>query len=441
LFAWGGDYPAIIGSMVREVLGRPTSENFGPFDLMRTMNETFKHELPVSSRRKGVAQVAKSKALPASRDEREEETTRRKEAQAESNKLILPRPKHEPSELFLRRIDAHRTNPDAIIAPFSLETEEPMQCVKRFVATKNMAHPGLMVLPKVKVETATEFEQRLAVCQKCPSLVLPRGVHESADDFKRRMAKQAEATAAIMPRSAKEEPTDFQNRCVLAVRCEETIHPYDAARETLSAFECRLRAQKEYSSEALAPGDEKVLKLCPPVLSNVANAPGLSSKKVEPVQEQQGGEATDAKQKEEDDEEGQRQQQDDQEPRAKLEVEVEAPSAPLSSGAKPVESAKVESGSAVSSTCAASPSKFGQAGHTGVVLGPTFLRPSEPEETKRPSQMEELQVSFANMGFMPLKRLLIERGVPKEEVNKASNKFLLKEIGDKYAEMYKLSFI
>ena len=46
-----------------------------------------------------------------------------------------------------------------------------------------------------------------------------------------------------------------------------------------------------------------------------------------------------------------------------------------------------------------------------------------------------MQVSFANMGFMPLKRLLIERGVPKEEVNKASNKFLLKEIGDKYAEV------
>ena len=45
---------------------------------------------------------------------------------------------------------------------------------------------------------------------------------------------------------------------------------------------------------------------------------------------------------------------------------------------------------------------------------------------------EQESVSLSALGFMTLKKKLVERGVPQADVNKAANKFALKEIASKY---------
>jgi len=46
--------------------------------------------------------------------------------------------------------------------------------------------------------------------------------------------------------------------------------------------------------------------------------------------------------------------------------------------------------------------------------------------------LSDHEVSFGSIGFMPLKKLLMERGVPKDAVFSAANKVALKEIAAKY---------
>lgn len=42
------------------------------------------------------------------------------------------------------------------------------------------------------------------------------------------------------------------------------------------------------------------------------------------------------------------------------------------------------------------------------------------------------QISFSTIGFMPLKKLLMERGVPKDAVFSCSNKVALKDVAAKH---------
>ena len=50
------------------------------------------------------------------------------------------------------------------------------------------------------------------------------------------------------------------------------------------------------------------------------------------------------------------------------------------------------------------------------------------------------QISVKSIGFMPLKKLLMERGVPKETVFACANKFQLIEVGKKWGPELKIQF-
>ena len=51
------------------------------------------------------------------------------------------------------------------------------------------------------------------------------------------------------------------------------------------------------------------------------------------------------------------------------------------------------------------------------------------------------QIAINKIGFMPLKKLLMERGVPKEEVFACANKFALVEIAKKHADELKIEWV
>ena len=125
--------------------------------------------------------------MPAGPVERPEETTRRKEAQKSVRMKILPRPKAEILDVFLRRLDAHREAENAIILPL-VPPEDNMMTVRRLMVVKKLSEKSnVIVLPRTSRETDTEFAARLACCEKSPcGLVLSRGAHESGSDFKLR---------------------------------------------------------------------------------------------------------------------------------------------------------------------------------------------------------------------------------------------------------------
>ena len=51
------------------------------------------------------------------------------------------------------------------------------------------------------------------------------------------------------------------------------------------------------------------------------------------------------------------------------------------------------------------------------------------------------QICLKTIGFMPLKKLLMERGVPKDEVFSCANKFQLCEIAKKHADEMKIQWM
>ena len=54
--------------------------------------------------------------------------------------------------------------------------------------------------------------------------------------------------------------------------------------------------------------------------------------------------------------------------------------------------------------------------------------------------IEVERVDINGTGFMSLKKMMIERGVPEAEVKGVPNKFALKELAEKYVETCKLEF-
>jgi hypothetical protein len=64
---------------------------------------------------------------------------------------------------------------------------------------------------------------------------------------------------------------------------------------------------------------------------------------------------------------------------------------------------------------------------------------AEEEEAKKSFGLEKIAIN--KIGFMPLKKLLQERGVPKEEISSAANKFALMEVAKKHAEALKIEWV
>ena len=63
----------------------------------------------------------------------------------------------------------------------------------------------------------------------------------------------------------------------------------------------------------------------------------------------------------------------------------------------------------------------------------------EQEEKKAEFSME--QIAINKIGFMPLKKLLMERGVPKEQVFACANKFALVEVAKKWGDELKIEWV
>jgi len=250
-YNYGDDTPAAWDVLARGALGRPISTRISPVLFLEELNEALLFAPPVKARlgqRPKPAGPGKTKALAASSVERPEETERRRAAQNDCRRLILPRTADEASDVFLRRLDAHQNAPEALVAPLS-KPEDTKSFLRRMVAVKKNEAAGLLVMPRAKAETAEQFEARMALCEACPATVFARGAHEDPTDFKARLDAQSKCRRPIMCRSDGEPASLFRRRCAVSRACLDVVHPYDAARESADDFTRRMDAQ-----EGEAPG-------------------------------------------------------------------------------------------------------------------------------------------------------------------------------------------
>ena len=149
-YAFSWDFPESLDVMGTAVLGRGLNHSLGPNQQvsMLAKHSEFRAATP--------RRPAKGKMLPASKFEGEQETASRKKAQNECQRLIIPKQKNETPEVFLRRLDACRQAPEAMVPPMG-ESEEITDFVKRMVVVKeNNEVKNLVVLPKVPRESAPE---------------------------------------------------------------------------------------------------------------------------------------------------------------------------------------------------------------------------------------------------------------------------------------------
>ena len=232
-YNYGDDTPAAWDVLARGALGRPISTRISPVLFLDELNEALLFAPPVKARlgqRPKPAGPGKTKALAASSVERPEETERRRAAQNDCRRLILPRTADEASDVFLRRLDAHQNAPEALVAPLS-KPEDTKSFLRRMVAVKKNEAAGLLVMPRAKAETAEQFEARMALCEACPATVFARGAHEDPTDFKARLDAQSKCRRPIMCRSDGEPASLFRRRCAVSRACLDVVHPYDAAAE------------------------------------------------------------------------------------------------------------------------------------------------------------------------------------------------------------------
>ena len=149
-YEWGADWPAVFDELSMGKQNRPLSKMMSPLSIMEELNKIYYCARP----RPGKPSV---KPLAAPPHEKEMETESRKKAQKETNRMILPKGKKEGDDLFLRRLDAHKINPTALLVG-KAETEADMECVLRFIATKENETEGILVMPKTAHEGEADFK-------------------------------------------------------------------------------------------------------------------------------------------------------------------------------------------------------------------------------------------------------------------------------------------
>ena len=198
----------------------------------------------------------------------------------------------------------------------------------------------------------------------------------------------------IMPRSHDEKDDLFKLRLDVAKMCTDVVHPYDEARENYDQCTNRLHAQKDSTGLALEPGHPRFNEREGPVVHKEKKVveemtPALLALKLaekEEAERLKKQHAEDAKRKAEEDAE-----------KALIEAE---------SGERAAQREADKLRRELEAKAAAERA-----------ANPTF---------------EQESVSLSALGFMTLKKKLVERGVPQADVNKAANKFALKEIASKY---------
>ena len=308
-YEWGTDWPETFDVLSMSKQHRPLSQKLSPLGVMEELNKLYYMARP----RPGKPQA---KPMPADLDghthEGEMETTSRKKAQKawhhdqsgpgfappngsmaaahcprcppacsgpasipcrvgtarslptvadatasdaqECQRAILPKGKKETPDLFLRRLDAHKINPMAMLV-MGMPPESELDTVHRYIATKENEAEGLLVLPRTEHEGDAEFKDRMDLATTCPVLVLGKGENESADDFKLRLSSQAKARAPIMPRSYGEPEKSFKARMQLSLQMDGSVPAFYAKAESEREYAARLRLQKDKPDELLGHGD------------------------------------------------------------------------------------------------------------------------------------------------------------------------------------------
>lgn len=271
-YDYGADFPEALTVISAAITGgRPLNRSLGPLQILKIVAAAGEYRAP-TPRRPG-----KGKPLPRVDAEKEMENEARMSAQKACQQLIVPKVKSESADAFIRRLDAHRSAPEALIAPLAAP-ETDMLFVKRMVAVKaTYEAPNMLILPRHARETEAEFEERLALCKKTPCLIVfPRGDEENGVQFRTRMGHQARARRPILPKAAGEPEKGFVERCKLQLSCERVIHPFDPKREDVPGYFRRLSAHKERYGLSFQPGDKKALDtalgVCMGFLSTLAHS-------------------------------------------------------------------------------------------------------------------------------------------------------------------------
>lgn len=262
-------------------------------------------------------------------------------------------------------------------------------------------------------ENAQEFEERLAAAKTCPTIIFPRGAHESNSHWRSRLQAQAKSKRPIMPKSEAEPEQGFAERCLMQARCESVVHPYDPKRETEVVYYRRLEACKDKTALGFEPGDTKAID------SAIGPPPKVEHKPAEHHEYEHVEAAADMKKALEE---------------AEKTKSLEAASAKMADDEyekeKAAEKEKEEEEARVAQRLAEMKVKQEEE---------RAKKEAEEEEAKKSFGLEKIAIN--KIGFMPLKKLLQERGVPKEEISSAANKFALMEVAKKHAEALKIEWV
>ena len=334
-------------------------------------------------------------------------------------------------------MDAHRAAPDALIAPQGFN-EDDTTFIKRMIAVKSNENPDVVIFPKSTFESDKECATRLTAAAKLAASILPRGRHESSSQYAKRLAAQERTRVIILPRSEDEPEGSFQERMKLQPKFEFSLHPFDAEREDKPGYARRLKAQLESAYANLAPGDEtaigKLIGAAPEperVACTETEAEPTCESKCHPKDERARAGTPQSvrsshEELEDDDESGQKGL--GHAPEAQI---APVPTVKASSEAAEETSAPIPE---VNSDAASPRLRLEAEEAAGSVEGAVQEAPSEVQQA-----VGVERIAINKIGFMPLKKLLVERGVPKEEVGVA-NKFALKAVADKWAEELKIEW-
>lgn len=395
-YEWGNDFPEALDALSVAYLARPLNRHLGPAQLAAVVVGPAFYRAP-TPRKPG-----KGKVIAQAPTEGEQEFKSRKNAQKECGRLIVPKGEKEDSDSFIRRMDACRAAPQALVVPMTPPEDQPTFAKRMMAVKETEEHPDTMIMPKTKTENIAEFEERLVVAKKTTTLVLPRGEHEDYRAFHWRLTQQVKSKRTIMPRSAGEMEKAFQRRCELQKSCAGVIHPLDLQREQEKDFTKRMLAVEQRTGMPFEPGDHKAVK-------EVIGSEERHSVVHEPKDEHEGEHIM-----------------HDLEEASKIHRQESLER----HAAEDAEADKIEK------------EKFDEEHAKEIAEAKVAERIAEMKlaQEKAQAEAEEAaahpefgleEIEIDKVGFMTLKKMLVERGVPQAEVNVPS-KYHLKEVAAKH---------
>jgi len=300
-----------------------------------------------------------------------------------------------------------------VLIPPMLPPETNVDFIKRMAAVKANAEPNVIVLPKSDQEGDAEFASRMDVAKNCPGIVFPRGKSETADQFKQRMAQQAKSKQSILPRAVDESDKGFKKRIETQFLCAFSIHPFDPKRENEEQYvEVRLKAHRELPMNPIEPGEMDILKKFEFEMKKEAaydvDASALNKK----LEEEKA--AKEAAMAAEEEARARAESAAEREERQKVNAAAEAAALEEKPDERDEQEKKVKELMARRKAEAEEKARL------------------EEEDKARHKSFDEEAVNITTIGFMPLKRLLMERGVPKEAVFSCPNKVALRDVAAKF---------